>query len=81
LPETVVSRLDPFDYLTPLITKDLTPLITMLFIPCAATVAVMRQETGSWRWTLFGVGLLLVVALGASALVYQGCRLLGFGMG
>lgn len=53
---------------------------TMLFIPCAATIAVMRQETGSWRWTLFGVGLLLVVALGAAALVYQGCRLLGFGV-
>ncbi|NWG87173.1 MAG: ferrous iron transport protein B, partial [Hydrogenophilaceae bacterium] len=54
---------------------------TMLFIPCAATVAVMRQETGSWGWTLFGVGLLLVIALGGAALVYQVCRLLGFGMG
>jgi ferrous iron transport protein B len=53
---------------------------TMLFIPCAATIAVMRQETGSWGWTLFGVTLLLVVALGAAALVYQACRLLGFGM-
>jgi len=53
----------------------------MLFIPCAATIAVMRQETGSWGWTLFGVALLLVIALGAAALVYQACRLLGFGMG
>lgn len=54
---------------------------TMLFIPCAATIAVMRQETGSWGWTLFGVMLLLVIALGAAALVYQACRLLGFGLG
>jgi len=54
---------------------------TMLFIPCVATVAVMRKETGSWRWTLFGVTLLLVIALGAAALIYQGCRLLGYGMG
>lgn len=53
---------------------------TMLFIPCAATIAVMRQETASWGWTLFGVGLLLVIALGAAALVYQACRLTGFGM-
>jgi ferrous iron transport protein B len=53
---------------------------TMLFIPCVATVAVMRKETGSWRWTLFGVTLLLVIALGAAALIYQGCRLLGWGM-
>jgi Fe2+ transport system protein B len=39
------------------------------------------QETGSWGWALFGVALLLVIALGAAALVYQVCRLLGFGMG
>jgi ferrous iron transport protein B len=54
---------------------------TMLFIPCAATLAVMRQETGSWHWTLFAVTLLLGIALGVAALVYQGCRLLGFGTG
>jgi ferrous iron transport protein B len=53
---------------------------TMLFIPCAATVAAMHKETASWRWTLFGVGLLLVIALGGAALVYQTCRLLGLGL-
>ena len=53
---------------------------TMLFIPCAATVAVMRQETGSWGWTLFGVTMLLGIALGAGTLVYQVCRLLGYGL-
>jgi ferrous iron transport protein B len=52
---------------------------TMLFIPCAATVAVMRQETGSWYWTLFDVALLLFIALGAAALVYQACAFLGLG--
>ena len=54
---------------------------TMLFIPCAATIAVMRQETGSWLWTLFDVALLLGIALGAAALLYQACRLLGYGIG
>jgi ferrous iron transport protein B len=53
---------------------------TMLFIPCVATVAVMRQETGSWRWTLFGVTLLLAIALLGAVFVYQICRLLGFGV-
>ncbi len=53
---------------------------TMLFIPCLATVAVMHQETGSWRWTMFGVALLLVIALGVAAMIYQTCRLLGWGM-
>ncbi|HEC34038.1 MAG TPA: ferrous iron transport protein B [Chloroflexi bacterium] len=44
--------------------------VQMLFIPCAATVAVVRQETGSWRWMLFNVGFLLVVSLAAGTAVY-----------
>lgn len=52
-------------------------IVTMLFIPCLATVAVMRQETGSWRWTLTGVALLLVISLGTGILVYHGATLLG----
>ena len=40
----------------------------------------MWQETGDWRWTLFGVALLLAIALGAAALVYQGAWLLGVGL-
>lgn len=43
---------------------------TMLFIPCAATFAAMRQE-GGWRWALMGMGLLLVVSLTAAVVVYQ----------
>jgi ferrous iron transport protein B len=54
---------------------------TMLFVPCVATVAAMRQETGSWRWTLLGVGLLFAFSLGAAVLVYQACRWLGIGLG
>jgi ferrous iron transport protein B len=53
---------------------------TMLFIPCAATVAVMRQETGSWRWVLFGIGMMLLIALGAAVLVYQTCQWFGWGV-
>lgn len=51
--------------------------VTMLFIPCTATVAVMYQELRSWRWALFGVFLMLVIAVGAGVGVYQGARLLG----
>lgn len=35
--------------------------VQMLFIPCVATVSVMRQETGSWRWVAFSVVLLLLL--------------------
>ena len=53
---------------------------TMLFIPCIATLAVTHQETRSWRWTLFGLALLLALALAAAILVYQGTSMLGMGV-
>jgi ferrous iron transport protein B len=37
-------------------------VVQMLFIPCVATVATIKQETASWRWTVFSVGLLLVLS-------------------
>ncbi len=48
-----------------------------LFIPCAATVAVIRQETNSWGWTLFDLGFLLVVSLTAGIGVYWLATLAG----
>jgi ferrous iron transport protein B len=43
----------------------------MLFIPCAANVAAIKQETRSWGWTAFSVGLLLILSLAAGILAYQ----------
>jgi len=43
----------------------------MLFVPCIATVAAMKQESGSWKWTMVGVGLLLALSLAAAIGVYQ----------
>jgi ferrous iron transport protein B len=54
--------------------------VTMLFIPCAATLATIRQETGGWRWALFNVGLLLVISFGVGILIYQGAALIGWGV-
>ena len=45
-------------------------VVQMLFIPCVATVAVIKQETRSWAWTAFDVGLLLVISLSAGIAVY-----------
>lgn len=47
----------------------------MLFMPCAATVAVMRQEMGGWRWVGAAVGLMLVLSLAVAVAVYQVARL------
>ncbi len=52
-------------------------VVTMLFVPCMATVAVTRQETNSWRWTLFGMLLLLGISVASGAAVYHVAVLLG----
>lgn len=43
----------------------------MLFIPCVSTVAVVRQETGSWRWALLNVAALTLLAIGGGAIAYR----------
>jgi len=50
--------------------------VQMLFIPCLATVAVVRQET-SWKWTFFDLAFLLIISLGAGSAVYWLTHLLG----
>ncbi len=49
----------------------------VLFIPCAATVACIKHETGGWRWVAFSVGLQLVVSFSLAIAVYQIARLAG----
>jgi ferrous iron transport protein B len=46
-------------------------VVQMLFIPCVATVAAIKQETKSWRWTAFSVGLLLILSVIGGILTYQ----------
>lgn len=53
-------------------------VIQMLFVPCAATVAAIRQETRSWRWTAFSVALLATLSLIGGTAVYQGAVLFGW---
>jgi len=45
--------------------------VTMLFIPCLATVAVIRQETGSLKWTAFSILMFLVISVTAGTLIYH----------
>jgi ferrous iron transport protein B len=53
-------------------------VVVMLFIPCLATTATIRQETRSWRWALASIGLLLALSLAAGIGVYQVGRLVGW---
>jgi ferrous iron transport protein B len=43
----------------------------MLFIPCVATVATVRKETNSWKWTIFNIVFLLVVSIIGGTVTYQ----------
>ncbi|HWS98954.1 MAG TPA: ferrous iron transport protein B [Pyrinomonadaceae bacterium] len=62
-----------------------TPLVALsmmvffvLAIQCMSTVAIVRRETNSWRWPLFMIAYMTVLAYLASLITYQGGRLLGF---
>jgi ferrous iron transport protein B len=46
-------------------------VVQLLFIPCAATVGAIRQETRSWKWTMFTIAMLAAVSFGAGFIIYQ----------
>ena len=52
-------------------------VVTLLFIPCVATVAVIKKETGSWKWTMVNIVLMLVVSIGMGSAVYAIASRLG----
>ncbi|CAO0820420.1 Fe(2+) transport protein A/Fe(2+) transporter FeoB fusion protein [Desulfarculales bacterium] len=54
-------------------------IFVMIYSPCVATLAVIRRETGSWRWPLFAILHHTLMAYLLALLVYQGGRLLGLG--
>jgi ferrous iron transport protein B len=51
-------------------------VVQMTFVPCMATVAVIKQETGTWKYAFHNLGLLLVISLLSGTIIYQIGRLL-----
>lgn len=43
----------------------------MLFLPCVGTIAAIRQETSSVRWTIFSVILMLILSFSISFLLFN----------
>ncbi len=67
--------------------KNYTPLVgfcIMLFClisaPCMATIAVTKRESNSWRWALFQLGGLTVMAYILTLIVYQVGTIAGIGV-
>jgi len=61
-----------------MLSEGITPLAAyaylifiLLYFPCVATIAAIKNETGSWRWATFAACYTTVVAWIVSALVYQ----------
>ena len=46
-------------------------VFSLLYIPCIATLATIRRESGSWKWTGMAAGFQLVLAWLVSFLVFQ----------
>ena len=46
-------------------------IFILLYFPCIATIAAIKNETGSWRWALFAAVYTTVVAWIVSAAVFQ----------
>jgi len=43
----------------------------MLFVPCVGTIAAIKQETQSLKWTIFSFTLMLLLSFGAAFAVYR----------
>ena len=52
-------------------------LFVLLYFPCIATIAAIKNETGSWRWALFTACYTTLVAWAVSASVYQVAKMFG----
>jgi len=44
-------------------------VFVLIYVPCMSSVAVIKKETGSWKWTLFSVTYGLVLAYIAALIV------------
>lgn len=66
------------DAMTPLIGYAFMVFV-LVYTPCLATVAAIRRETGSWRWTGFSIGYSLTLAWILAFAIYRGGMILGLG--
>jgi ferrous iron transport protein B len=46
-------------------------VVLMLFVPCAATIAVMKREMGNWKWFASSLVLMLVMSYSGGIIAYH----------
>jgi len=65
------------EHMNPLVAYALMVFV-LIYSPCLAALAVMRKETGSWKWPAISMVYLTTLAWIVTFIVYQGGKLLGF---
>ncbi len=53
-------------------------VFTLLYVPCFAALAAIKEESNSWKWMGLSIAISCVIAYIFSLIVYQGGLLLGF---
>lgn len=71
------TREDGSPLFTPLVCISLM-VFYVLAMQCISTVAIVKRETGGWKWPLFQIAYMTALAWIASFIVFQGGKLLGF---
>ncbi|MDH7602961.1 MAG: ferrous iron transport protein B [Armatimonadota bacterium] len=68
------------------VARSFTPLtayafmaVSLIYVPCAATIAAIKRETNSWKWTAFTVCYTVCLAYVVGLVIYQVGRVLGVG--
>lgn len=46
-------------------------VISLIYVPCVATIAAIRRETNSWKWTFFSIAYTLILAYIVGFVVYR----------
>jgi len=73
------TRPDGSKFFNPLVAYALMVFV-LLYIPCVASIAVIKRETNSWRWPIFAAFYTTAIAWLVAFFIYQGGKLLGFGI-
>ncbi|MBZ0272108.1 ferrous iron transport protein B [bacterium] len=71
------NKLASSSALTPLTALALMAFV-LIYTPCLGTMAAIRRETQSWKWTLFSIGYSMLLAYAVAFTIVHGGRLLGF---
>jgi len=71
------TRADGSQLMTPLTGISLM-VFFVLACQCMSTLAIVRRESGSWKWPALMFGYQTAMAYVAALVVYQGGRLLGW---